>query len=170
VGRLLQIVAWHEPHHRAQSHATHDGGNLSHFRGDTVTVNTRRVRNRRRLRFHDFDEVQADIAQLRATPHCALGNWSLAQIVMHLGQVMHASIDGSQEPVRFSLPARILGRLLLRPYVIHVAVPRGIRLPPSAAREFFFDEAEFDEALQRFDSAVVRLAHNTPLPPHPLIG
>ena len=89
---------------------------------------------------------------------------------MHLGKVMHGSIDGAQEPVRFLLPARIVGRLLLRPHLIHVAVPAGIRLPPSAAREFFFDEAEFGEALKRFDSAIARLAKETTREPHPLIG
>jgi hypothetical protein len=135
-----------------------------------VTINTRKVTGRRRLRFRDYAEAQADIQALRDRPHRPLGNWSLPRIVMHLGEVMHASIDGAQTPVKFPLVAQIAGRLFLRPYLLNVRVPAGIRLPRAAAQQFFFDEAEINAAVERFDSAVVRLGRETNRFVHPLIG
>lgn len=135
-----------------------------------MTVDTRRVRGRRRLRFGNLEDVLADVRHMNAVPHRTLGNWSLAQIAKHLGQVMHGSIDGSPTPVKFPLVARIAGRLFLRPYLLNVAVPRGIRLPRAATRLFMFDQAEFDEALHRLETGVVRLKQETRRVPHPLIG
>jgi hypothetical protein len=89
---------------------------------------------------------------------------------MHLGEVMHACIDGAKTPVEFSLPAKIAGRLFLRPYLLNVRVPAGIRLPREAAKQFFFDEADLNEAVERFDSAVIRLSKETNRFAHPLLG
>lgn len=135
-----------------------------------MSVNTRRVRGRRRLRFRSFDEARADIEHLRDHPYRRLGNWNLAQIVMHLGQVMHGSIDGAREPVQFPLPARILGWLFLRPYSLHVGIPAGIRLPPSATLEFMFDEAELNAAIDRYVTGAERLVRESKRAVHPLIG
>jgi hypothetical protein len=90
--------------------------------------------------------------------------------VKHLGQVMHGSIDGSPTPFQFPLLSRVVGRLLLRPFLLHVGVPRGIRLPKAATRQFMFDEAQFDEAFERLSSGVARLANESRRVPHPLIG
>ena len=133
-------------------------------------INTRRVRGRRRLRFRDFDELLTEVRRLHAAPHRALGNWSLAQIVMHVGRVMDGSIDGSQAPAQFPLPARIVGRLFLRPFLLHVAVPAGIQPPAAVRREFMFDQADFDEAFGCLESGVHRLGHQTTRVVHPLLG
>jgi hypothetical protein len=133
-------------------------------------INTRRVRGRRRLRFSDFDELLADVRQLHAVPHRALGNWSLAQIVKHLGRVMHGSIDGSEAPAQFPLPARIVGRIFLRPFLLNVAVPAGIQPPATVRREFMFDRAEFDDAWGWLESGVTRLRQERTRVVHPLLG
>ena len=133
-------------------------------------INTRRVRGRRRLRFRDFDAMLADVRRLQHAPHRQLGNWSLAQIVKHLGRVMHGSIDGSREPAQFPLVSRIAGRLFLRPFLLNVAVPAGIRPPAAVRREFMFDHAEFDEALGWLESGVDHLGKETHRVVHPLLG
>lgn len=133
-------------------------------------INTRRVRGRRRLRFRDFDALLAEVRQLHTAPHRALGNWSLPQIVMHVGQVMHGSIDGSQAPAEFPLPARIVGRLFLRPLLLNVAVPAGIQPPAAVRREFMFDQAEFDEAFACLETGVQRLGRQGTRVVHPLLG
>jgi hypothetical protein len=135
-----------------------------------MTINTRRVRGRRRLRFANLEEVVADVRQLHAGPHRLLGNWTLAQIAKHLGQVMHGSIDGSPIPFQFPLPARIVGRLVLRPYFLHVAIPKGIRLPRAATEQFMFADCEFAEAMDRLETGVARLAKETNRAVHPLLG
>jgi hypothetical protein len=135
-------------------------------------IDTRKVRGRRRLRFHNYDELLADVRHLHAVPHRQLGNWSLAQIVKHLGRVMHGSIDGSKEPgqVQFPLASRIVGRFFLRPFLLNVRVPSGIRPPAVVRREFMFDHAEFDEALGWLESGVARLGQETSRVIHPLLG
>jgi hypothetical protein len=135
-----------------------------------MAIDTRRVRGRRKLRFDNLDEVLADARQLHTIPYRTLGNWSLPQIIKHLGQVMHGSIDGSSAPIRFPLPARILGRVFMRPYLLNVAIPRGIRLPGKGSRLFMFDECEFDDAFDRLQTGVARLKSETRRVPHPLIG
>lgn len=133
-------------------------------------INTRRVRGRRRLRFRDFDEMLTDVRQLQYAPHRQLGNWSLAQIVKHLGRVMHGSIDGSREPAQFPLLSRIAGRFFLRPFLLNVAVPAGIRPPAAVRSEFMFDHAEFDESLGWLESGVERLGKEPHRVVHPLLG
>lgn len=132
-----------------------------------MTVNTLRVPGRRRLRFRNYGEVRADIDRLRAAPHRALGNWSLARIVMHLGQTMHGSIEGPS--FDFPWPARLLGRLV-KPYVLYVGVPSGIKLPRAGQRAYFIETEDLGAALARFDSGVERLARDSNRLPHPLMG
>ncbi|MGD9720722.1 MAG: DUF1569 domain-containing protein [Pirellulales bacterium] len=135
-------------------------------------INTRQVRGRRKLRFHDFDELLVDVRRLHAGPHRQLGNWSLAQIAKHLGRVMHGSIDGSPsgDAVQFPLLSRIVGRLILRPFLLNVAVPAGIKPPDAVRREFMFDQAEFDDALACLETGVARLRQETTRVIHPLLG
>jgi hypothetical protein len=133
-------------------------------------INTRRVHGRRRLRFRDFDELLADVRQLHAVPHRQLGNWSLPQIVKHVGRVMHGSIDGSEGPAAFPLLQRIVGRIVLRPILLNVAVPAGIQPPAAVKREFMFDHADFDDAWVCLESGVERLRRETQRQIHPLLG
>ncbi len=135
-----------------------------------MTVDTRRVRGRRRLHFSDLNEVVADVSSLHTRPHHLLGNWTLAQIAKHLGQVMHGSIDGSATPFQFPLLARVAGRLFLRPYFLHVAIPKGIRLPRTATKLFMFEDGDFDDAMHRLETGVARLQQETARVPHPLLG
>jgi hypothetical protein len=39
-----------------------------------MSIDTRKVRGRRKLRFSSLDEVLADVRQLHAMPHRTLGN------------------------------------------------------------------------------------------------
>ncbi len=133
-----------------------------------MPVNTSRVSGRRKLRFRDFGEVRADILDLHARPHRALGNWSLAQIVKHLGQAMHGSVDGPSFTVPLYL--RVVGRLLLRPYMLNVKFPSGFRLPRAAARLLVFEQADFDEALDRFDTGIAHMAASQQRMVHPVVG
>ena len=49
----------------------------------------------RRLDFHSFDEILADIDHLHAVGYRRSGNWDLSQILEHLGEGVRTAIHGS---------------------------------------------------------------------------
>jgi hypothetical protein len=73
-------------------------------------IETRRLKNRRDVRFSNFDEFLADADRLASGPVRQLGNWTLAQIFDHLARSMSVSVDGTNE--QFPWPLRIALRLV----------------------------------------------------------
>lgn len=131
-------------------------------------VDTRRVQGRRKLRFANFDEVVADAQQAHQRGYRPLGNWSLGQTLKHLGLAMHASVEGGT----FSVPwwLKVVGRTLLRPYMLHLSFPAGFRLPRRAAQRLVPDETSYEEGFATLQSGIGRLASETQRGSHPVIG
>ena len=60
-----------------------------------MTVNTRKVSGRRKLRFETMAELENEVEQLANADVECLGNWSLGQILTHLARVMLTAVDGT---------------------------------------------------------------------------
>jgi hypothetical protein len=103
-----------------------------------VTVDTGRVGKRREVRLQTIDDLadEADriVVSAAAGKVRSLGNWSLAQVLWHIGRLIELSFDGFpfryQRGPRWLLPAL---RLLSWRWLIAMAFRPGFRNPPEAA-------------------------------------
>lgn len=121
---------------------------------------------RRKLAFHNLNDVVADVEQLQRGGYRRLGQWSLGQICKHLGIFVQGSLDGFTQKVPWFI--RLFGGFILRRMLKQRAMPVGVKVPASFLPPPEVDEtpevAAFCELLRRFD------AHRGPLQPSPLFG
>jgi hypothetical protein len=133
-----------------------------------MSVDTRDVEGRRKVRYEALDEVIVDAERLAELPHRALGNWSLGQILKHLGAAMHSCVDGPGFPVKWYL--RWFGRFF-KGRVTNGPFPTGFRLPRSAAARLVAqDTTTVEEGLSAFKEGMARLASDPRRVPHPVVG
>ena len=52
------------------------------------------TKSRRTVDYSTLEELRLDAEALAAGPYTTVGNWTYGQILQHLAQAMHASIDG----------------------------------------------------------------------------
>jgi len=93
-------------------------------------IDTKRVEERRTLSFGSLDDILADVNALDGRELRATGNWTPAQILHHVTQLIDVSIDGF--PATVPLPMRVLGRMFKR-FVLTRPLQRGIKFPSSLA-------------------------------------
>jgi len=105
---------------------------------DTSLVDTREVAARRPVSLRTVAELAAEVERVAEAAAAgrvrALGNWSAAQILWHLGRLMEFSFDGF--PFRYPWHLR-WGAWLLRAlswrWLVALAFRPGFRNPPAAA-------------------------------------
>jgi hypothetical protein len=132
-------------------------------------VDTRQVRGRRKLRFHSFDEVLADAARLRDTPHRQIGNWTLGMVLKHLGNGMIGCVDG--KPFNVNWKIKLIGPIVLRPILLYVRFPAGFRLPRRAAEVLIpSTDVPYEEGLAQLQAGLARMAETNQRIAHPVIG
>lgn len=134
-----------------------------------MTVDTGKVAGRRELHFESVEEILAEAERLAAVPKLiSLGNWSLAQVILHIANTMQKSIDGFDTKAPWFI--RLLGKLI-RKRMLTKPMPSGFKLPPPAAKELVADEfAATQEALTALRSAIGRLGRESNREPHPALG
>jgi hypothetical protein len=131
-------------------------------------IDTRRVKNRRDVRFSNFDEFLADADRLGSGPVRQLGNWTLAQIFDHLARSMSVSVDGTNE--QFPWPLRIALRLV-RKRIIGSPMKPGYRVPANVAVLLRPEpHVGLRESLWKLRSAAIRFQDASAFPPHPAFG
>ncbi len=132
-----------------------------------MTVNTKKVTDRRELRFESLDDVVQEAENLASLEIEQLGNWSLGQILVHLAAAMNCSIDGF--PFKAPLPIRLIAPLLFKKKFIYKAVPAGFQVP-KGADDFSPGNTSNDEGLEAIKQAVARLGSETKRSPNPGLG
>lgn len=136
-----------------------------------MTIDTKKVQNRRRLLFQTIEETLAEVERLNQGKVRTLGNWSAGQILRHLALGMLISLDGA--PKIFPWPLRLLGRVLKKPMLKNIltkGMQPGIRLRGRAAAAFFPPETSWEEGLKHFRQAIRRLQTETNRAPSPFFG
>jgi Protein of unknown function (DUF1569) len=98
-------------------------------------VETRFVTGRRAVHLHTADDLAAEIDQIVAAAGTVrpLGNWSLAQVLWHIGKLIEFSYDGF--PFRYRRAPRWVARLLRLAawrWLAKLAFRPGFRNPPEA--------------------------------------
>ncbi len=134
-----------------------------------MAIETAKVQGRRKLHYQSYQEVIDDAEQLRGRKVRSLGNWSLGQVLKHLGEAMDSSVDG----IPFQVPwwVRLAGVLYYRRKLIKGPFPAGFQLPGRARRKLVASpETSYEEGMTRFGEGIAKLASTTARVPHPAAG
>ena len=139
--------------------------------GENTGIDTRRVPDRRKLRFNTIDDALADAEAMAAVerqgPLRQLGNWPLGQILGHLATWVGYAYDG----VPRTPP--LLIRWIMRPMkkrFLYKAMPPGVRIPRTPGGTFGMEPMSLDEGLNRYRRACARLKAEAPQRRHPIFG
>jgi Protein of unknown function (DUF1569) len=133
-----------------------------------MNVDTSHVQDRREVRYESYQDLLAEIEQLLGGDVRTLGNWSLGQVLKHLAETMHASIDGA--PYRAGLMRRITGPWLLRDQFLNRGMTPGFQLPQSAREALIPGPTTGEAGLAALRRALYRLRAETDRAAHPVIG
>jgi Protein of unknown function (DUF1569) len=132
-----------------------------------MTVDTRKVSNRRKLHFNTIDDILPEVERLNREKFKPVGNWSGGQILKHLATAMNTSIDGAT--VRFSFVLRLFGRVLKR-RILKDGMPPGYQLKGEAAEGLVPPATSWEEGLQLMRTAIRRLQTESQREPSPFLG
>ncbi len=129
-----------------------------------MTVNTKKVQNRRSVRYASLQELLSDAQRLAASEVRTLGNWSYGQILKHLALSIDSSIDGTG--FMLPAPARWLMSLLMKKRFLSQPIPAGFK----SVAKFIPSETSVEEGLAALRAAIERQQHNTSRALHPAFG
>ena len=136
-------------------------------------INTKHVRDRRKLRFENVDAAIADAEALASAEARgamrATGNWTLGQSLGHLAFWASAPYDGYPDMRRPPLLMRLF-MPLMRSYILNKGMPAGIRIPGPAAGTFGTDVMSTEAGLAVLEKAFARLAAQAPADDNPVFG
>jgi hypothetical protein len=136
-------------------------------------IETKKVNDRRQLRFNDFMAVLADAealsnAERRGTLR-ATGNWTLGQALGHLGFWARAPFDGYPPMPKPPLPLRLIAPLIKNRILNNGMVP-GIRIRRVEGGTFGTEVLPTERALAELRMAYDRLAARDPGIANPFFG
>ncbi len=136
-------------------------------------IDTRKVVDRRRLRFEALDEAVRDAEMMadaeRGGSLRATGNWSLGQAVGHLAFWARAPFDGYPA---MRQPPWLLRKLLplFKSRFLNNKLPAGARIPGVPDGTFGVEPLPTDQALEELQTNFSRLAKQAPAVPNLVFG
>ncbi len=127
------------------------------------------TKERRKLRFDDWDEVLSDVEMLktRGYDHASYGTLSLGQITSHLAKVLSGAVDGFPKlapwPLRVFLRFAFLNKMQRHePSNLRIKSPKSLA-PPEACED--------DAGIERLRAAIERFrSHQGDYRPHMVFG
>jgi len=132
-----------------------------------MSVNTAKVRARRKLDYQSFDELLADADRMSSGNVKTLGNWSPGQIFQHLANAFNGSIDGL--PGGFPWFIRAMGRIFKKK-LISGPMPAGVKMPDKLAKAVMPEPTSTEVGLANLHAAVSRLKQEPHRAAHPVFG
>ena len=132
---------------------------------DIAPIDTKKVDGRREVRYENFDKLLADAMQLSHQPVRTLGNWTQAQIYMHIAMSLDTSIDGSS----FMLPAParwVMSRLMKKKF-LNKTIPPGFKTTKEMVAP---EDTLLEESLSELQRAIDRQKNNPERAIHPGFG
>ena len=131
-----------------------------------MSIDTKTVRGRRRLRFASFDDILRDVEQLAAAANVRmLGNWPFDRLLNHLAIAVHGSIDGIHEEIPGFL--RYIGPLL-KHWTLRRGFPSGFRPPQKFEQAVFPVGPTGEEAVRQLQAALARTLREPMTAAHPV--
>ena len=129
-----------------------------------MTIDTKKVKNRRSVRYESLDELLTDAKRIANENVNALGNWSQGQIYRHLAHTMDCSIDGFDSLLSF--PMRWILTLLFKKKFLTKAIPAGFKAP----EKFSPVATSLEEGLVLLEQSIIRQKTDATRKPHPGFG
>ncbi|MCH8343128.1 MAG: DUF1569 domain-containing protein [Planctomycetes bacterium] len=130
-------------------------------------IDTKKVTDRRRLSFTSLEDIQADVEALDGSAIRTTGNWTAAQIVQHVTDVITLSVDGFG--FRLALPLRVLGRSL-RSQALTRPMRPGFSVPEAMRARLPSDQVPFEQAIASLRQAIGRAKSERMTKASPLLG
>jgi Protein of unknown function (DUF1569) len=131
-------------------------------------IDTRKVKERRQLRFDSLDDILAEVERLAQSKGVrAVGNWSSGQVLQHLATTMENSIDGF--PSFVPAPVRVFLRLFMKRGFLTKPMPPGFKLPARAGN-MLPPPTSWETSLGNFRRAMQRVKTEALRSPHPAFG
>jgi hypothetical protein len=136
-------------------------------------INTRKVSDRRSLRFERLDDAIRDAelladAEKNSTLRAA-GNWTLGQAIGHVAFWARAPFDGYPGMKTSPALVRWIARLLKKSF-LNKRLPAGGRIPGVPAGTYGVERLDIEEALARLRIAFDRLGRESPQVPNLIFG
>jgi len=133
-----------------------------------MSVDTKNVLGRRKLRFTSLEEVIADAEKLVSSPNTRmLGNWPLDRLLTHLAHGIDRSIDGST--VKAPRVVRLIAPFF-KGRILKNGMSAGTKLPKQAEVSLYPAVDSPQEALEKLRTAVGRLRNEKMTASHPVFG
>jgi len=123
---------------------------------------------RRSLDFRSFDEILADVAQLRAAGYQAAGQWDLATICNHLAKGMEVGLENKkiEVPLMFRLLAPVFGKMFFKRLLKTRKLPERIKAPAPFVPD---DHCEIESSIAQLTQTCERAkVFAGPLAVHPI--
>lgn len=139
-----------------------------------MSIDTGKVKDRRRLRFNTLDEVLADAERVAAADKAGAlrrtGNWTTGQTLGHLASWMGYAYDGYPENLRN--PPWFIKLLLKvqRNRFMNGALPAGVKIPKIEGGTAGTEVISTEEGIIRLRASCQRLKAGPPSGPNPVFG
>jgi hypothetical protein len=134
-------------------------------------INTKRARDRRKLRFETLDDAIRDAEALveaeRRGTLLATGNWAFGQTLGHLAYWASCPFDGYPDLPRPPWFVRLLIPLVRKSF-LNKRMPAGVELRGVPGGTFGIDAMESEEGLAKMRFAFERLANQAPTRENPI--
>ena len=136
-------------------------------------ISTRKVKNRRKLRFESFDDAVRDAEMLAEAERDGtlrpLGNWQLEQAIGHLASWARYPLDGYPPLPEPPWLLRVIAPLFKGRF-LNKGLPAGGRIPSIPAGTLATEPLETDRALAELREAFPRLLSQAPTVSNPILG
>jgi len=122
---------------------------------------------RRSVKFSTMQDLLDDAEAIAAAPHETTGNWSVSQIVYHVGGLVDVSLNGTD--LKLPLVVRLFGKLI-KSSTLKKGINPGIQMPAAIRPRFEPPEdIPLEESMAQFRKWIAQanepgsMTHKSPL-------
>jgi hypothetical protein len=138
-----------------------------------MSINTRNVKDRRKLRFERFEDALRDAERLADAERLGTlrvtGNWELGQAIGHVAAWARFPLDGYPPLPRMPWFIRALIPLFKKSF-LNRGLPAGANIGNLPGGTLATEPMETDLALRQLREAFGRLERQVPTQPNPVLG
>ena len=135
-----------------------------------MTVDTKKVAQRREVHYDSYDDLLADAERLAGGDVQTVGNWTLGQIFQHLANSMNSSIDGTNMKFPW-LMKKIFLLVMNKEKMLNDKLSPGFKIPKKGEAQFTpAPNVSTDEGMAALRAAIERCQSETSRAEHPAFG
>ena len=135
-----------------------------------MTVDTRKVTQRRELHYDSYDDLLADAERLATGDVRTVGNWTLGQIFQHLAKAMDSAIDGTDMKFPW-LMKKVFLLFMNKEKMLSETIRAGFKIPEKGQAQFSPEPSvSTEDGLVLLRAAVQRSQSETSRAEHPAFG